>query len=95
MVFRALLECSPWHQDHDVVEMPWRTEKDNDITSGAGVPGSTPGRPVFGMMTCDGNVRPTLPIKRALTHVRHVGYTVNKGIYRYLNVVPGGHRSYV
>jgi hypothetical protein len=28
MVFRALLECAPWHQDHNVIEMLWRTEKE-------------------------------------------------------------------
>jgi amidase len=71
-VFRALLECAPWRQDHNVIEMPWRAEKDNDITRRGGVPRSTPGRLVFGMMTFDGNVRPSPPIKRALTYVRRV-----------------------
>ena len=68
--FKTLLESEPWREDPTVIEMPWRTEKHDGIARRAGEPGHSPGRLVFGLMACDGKVRPHPNIARALAQVK-------------------------
>lgn len=70
LVFKTLLESEPWREDFHVIEMPWRPEKCDAIMRRAGIPGQSSGRLVFGMMTCDGNVRPHPNVAKALDYVR-------------------------
>lgn len=72
VVFKALLERGPWRDDYNVIEMPWRLNKETAITRRVGTPGLSTGRLVFGMMACDGNVRPHPHIRRAMALVRQV-----------------------
>ncbi|RMX92567.1 hypothetical protein D0867_14539 [Hortaea werneckii] len=69
LVFKALLEDAPWRRDPDVIEMPWRPEKQYALQRRAGVPGQRSGRLVFGLLKCDGNVRPHPNIAEGLRHL--------------------------
>jgi amidase len=70
LVFKALLESEPWREDPNVIELPWRTEKHGEIARRAGEHGHSPGKLVFGLMACDGNVRPHQNVARAIEHVK-------------------------
>ncbi|KAI7288651.1 amidase [Hortaea werneckii] len=69
LVFKALLEDAPWRKDPDVIEMPWRPEKQYALQRRAGEPGQRLGRLVFGLLKCDGNVRPHPNIAEGLRHL--------------------------
>lgn len=62
---RTVLDTSPWQDDCDVVEMPWRVEKIRSVRNRVSRRGEKDGKLVFAVMTCDGNIQPHPPIQRA------------------------------
>ena len=62
-VFRHLQSTQPWEHDPDVVELPWRREKEirSDTDCWKAI--------TFGLFTHDGIVTPHPPIQRALRMV--------------------------
>ncbi len=67
----SILSTSPWEEDFEVLDMPWRDEKIRQIsqrsTSRCG--SNKDGKLVFGIMKSDGNVRPHPPVQRAVNLV--------------------------
>lgn len=62
-VFRHLQSTKPWLSDPDVVELPWRTEKEIHSES------HNQKRITFGVFAHDGLVTPHPPIQRAIKMV--------------------------
>ena len=84
MGVKVTLDALPWKDDCDVIEMPWRQEKIQDVRSRMSRRGEKDGKLVFAVMKCDGNVRPHPPIQRALDLVTEAllcqGYEVSSVI---------------
>lgn len=53
--------------DPDLIEIPWRQQQCDLLERRKGSVGAGDGRVVFGVMACDGYVRPHPPIQRAIT----------------------------
>lgn len=66
---KTVLDTNPWQDDCEVVEMPWRDENPKHVRSLNPRPHERDGKLVFGVLKCDGNIRPHPPIQRALTIV--------------------------
>jgi len=79
-VFRALLDSSPWINDAETLEMPWRQDKYAAIAARTHRSGHADGRLVFGLLSSDGHVQPHPDIERAMHNVRQAlqqrGYEV-------------------
>ncbi|KAK1092687.1 hypothetical protein LTR48_003844 [Friedmanniomyces endolithicus] len=69
-VFRALLDSSPWINDAETLEMPWRQDKYAAIAARTHRSGHADGRLVFGLLSSDGHVQPHPNIERAMHNVR-------------------------
>ena len=65
----VMLDALPWKEDCDVIEMPWRQEKIQDVRSRMSRQSEKDGKLVFAVMRCDGTTRPHPPIERALVLV--------------------------
>ncbi len=80
LTMKAVLEASPWLDDCDVVEMPWREEKLQSIRNRTSRAGERDGKLVFAIMSCDGNVLPHPPVQRGIKLVTNAllqqGYEV-------------------
>ena len=63
ITFRSLQSTQPWLRDPDVVELPWRSEKEILAKSEAAT------RTIFGVFADDGIVTPHPPIRRAIRTV--------------------------
>lgn len=72
LVFKTLLDSRPWQDDSAMLEIPWRQEKVDAIKKRSSRLHAPDGRLVFGMMTCDGYVRPHPTVRRAVDHVESV-----------------------
>ena len=66
LVMKSVIDTSPWQDDCDVVEIPWREEKVHTIRNRTCPPNEKDGKLVFGIMGCDGFVRPHPPVQRAI-----------------------------
>lgn len=66
MAVKVTLDALPWKDDCDVIELPWRQEKIQDVRSRMSRRGEKDGKLVFAVMGCDGTIRPHPPIQRAL-----------------------------
>lgn len=93
MATKAVLDTSPWQDDSDIVEIPWREEKLQSIRSRTARHHERDGKLVFAVMSCDGNVQVHPPVQRAVALVTKAlvqrGYEV-RGLgkfcfYRYAN----------
>ena len=67
---KCVLDSLPWQDDCEVVEMPWREEKLQNVRNRSARHGERNGKLVFAIMDCDGNVRPHPPIERGIASVR-------------------------
>lgn len=65
LAMKTMLETSPWQDDCDVIEMPWRGEKLQSVRNRISRYREKDGKLVFAVMKCDGNVRPHPPVQRA------------------------------
>ncbi|KAG9241764.1 amidase signature domain-containing protein [Calycina marina] len=76
----AMLDVSPWQEDIDVIEMPWREEVLQATRNRSCIPGERNGRLVFAILACDYTVNPHPPVQRAVKMVRQAlldqGYEV-------------------
>lgn len=69
MATKAVLDTSPWQDDSDIVEIPWREEKLQSIRSRTARHHERDGKLVFAVMSCDGNVQVHPPVQRAVALV--------------------------
>ena len=69
LAVKTLLDTSPWQDDCDVVEMPWREEKIQSIRNRTCRRGEKDGKLVFAVMGCDGQVNPHPPVQRGMALV--------------------------
>lgn len=79
-VLKALLDSSLGTRDPDFIGIPWSQHRYDLLTRRRGSPKDGDGRLVFGMMACDGHVRPHPPIQRAIdmttSALRQAGHEV-------------------
>ena len=66
LAIRVVLDASPWQDDCDVIEMPWRQERIQSVRNLISRNNEKDGKLVFAVMKCDGNVQPHPPVQRAL-----------------------------
>ncbi|KAL2048092.1 hypothetical protein N7G274_000003 [Stereocaulon virgatum] len=66
LAMKSVLDTSPWQDDVDVVEMPWRIEKLQSIRNRTSRRGERDGKLVFAVLDCDGHVRPHPPVQRGM-----------------------------
>ena len=66
LAMEAILDTSPWQDDVDVVEIPWREEKLQSIRNRSSRRGERDGKLVFAVMGCDRDVQPHPPVRRAM-----------------------------
>lgn len=93
MAMKVVLDSFPWQDDCDVLEMPWREEKLQNIRSRTARHRERDGKLVFAVMSCDGNVQVHPPVQRAMALVTKAllqrGYEVrdpvNCSLYCYAN----------
>lgn len=69
LAMKVVLDTSPWQDDCDVVEIPWREEKLQSIRNRASRRGERDGKLVFAVMGCDGHVQPHPPVRRGIALV--------------------------
>ncbi|KAF6223327.1 hypothetical protein HO133_000169 [Letharia lupina] len=69
MAMKVVLDTFPWQDDCDVLEMPWREEKLQNIRSRTARHRERDGKLVFAVMSCDGNVQVHPPVQRAMALV--------------------------
>ena len=83
MGLKVTLDALPWKDDCDVIELPWRQEKIQDVRSRMSRRGEKDGKLVFAVMKCDGTIQPHPPTQRALVLVTEAllcqGYEVCAG----------------
>jgi amidase len=66
LAMKSVLDTSPWQDDVDVVEMPWRIEKLQSIRNRTSRRGERDGKLIFAVLDCDGHVRPHPPVQRGM-----------------------------
>ena len=68
LLVRSFLSLAPWLHDPLVLELPWRTEQEQQILDL--VKGGTMEHMSFGVLMYDGGVMPQPPVRRAVDTVR-------------------------
>ena len=63
---KTILDTSPWQDDCDVIEIPWREDKLQSVRNRAARRREKDGKLVFAVLNCDGNVKPHPPVQRAM-----------------------------
>lgn len=69
LLFKAILDQQPWHQDPLAIEMPWRGSIEEETIRLIEKSKSTSGVLAFGLLQHDGIVQPSPPVVRALGSV--------------------------
>lgn len=69
LAMKVVLDTSPWQDDCDVVEIPWRHEKLQSIRDRSSRRGERDRKLVFAVMSCDGHVKPHPPVQRGIALV--------------------------
>lgn len=79
LAIKSVLSTSPWEEDFEVINMPWREEKIGQVHQGSSSQGESDKnvKLVFGIMKNDGNVSPHPPVQRAINLV--VGALIKHG----------------
>lgn len=63
LLTKSILAAQPWNHDPNVVEIPWRQEKEDEVWSTVN---SAQGQLSFGLLKSDGVVNPQPPVARAI-----------------------------
>ncbi|KAF2095394.1 amidase [Rhizodiscina lignyota] len=65
-----IISSNSWQDDHEVIDLPWNEERFTSTRNRICQPGKGNGTLVFGMMSCDGEVLPHPPVRRAMRMVK-------------------------
>ena len=69
--FKSIVNSAFASTDHDLLPIPWRQDAFDAVRRRKNTPGLSNGRLVFGVLACDGRVRPHPPIQRALELIQN------------------------